>query len=230
MNSKNSKKGQEHPEEAFWEEEPKNDDQMEEEEEEEGGEEFEVEQILDKKIKRGKTLYLVKWKGYSLDETTWEPVENLGNAPLKIKDFENQLLVKAKEAGKTSGHEDPSHNEPKASKTSDHEKKASPSLEGNDIKKITSVDEPSKIGGKRGRKKFEEDGIKSQEDKDKPKKGPGRPKKLKDDENKKGSEGKVKDKTSGKEDEDEGFKIKKLIIKESNSSLPGETTSNFPFK
>ena len=30
-----------------------------------------------RKFLGGEPLYLVKWKGYSLDETTWEPPENL---------------------------------------------------------------------------------------------------------------------------------------------------------
>jgi len=64
---------------------------------EEEEEEYEVEEILDKKIKKGIALYLVKWKGFSLEDTTWEPATNLENAPLKIKNFENQLLAKEKE-------------------------------------------------------------------------------------------------------------------------------------
>lgn len=40
---------------------------------------YEVETIIDKRKKNGKEQYLVKWKGYGLDQTTWEPKENLGN-------------------------------------------------------------------------------------------------------------------------------------------------------
>jgi len=53
----------------------------------EGGE-FEVEEILDRKQKGRKVLYFVKWKGYGMDDATWEPKENLGNAPEIIKEFE----------------------------------------------------------------------------------------------------------------------------------------------
>ena len=43
----------------------------------EGEEEFEVEQILDAKW-FGRTLkFLVKWKGYSDADNTWEPESNL---------------------------------------------------------------------------------------------------------------------------------------------------------
>src|SRR3954463_2008038 len=44
-------------------------------------EEFEVEQILDKRIKRkgrGQWIeYLVKWKGYEDYDNSWEPIDNL---------------------------------------------------------------------------------------------------------------------------------------------------------
>ena len=39
--------------------------------------EYEVEKILKKRSKNGKTEYLVKWKDYSEEESTWEPTENL---------------------------------------------------------------------------------------------------------------------------------------------------------
>jgi hypothetical protein len=50
--------------------------------------EYEVENILDKKLVRTKTHYLVKWKGYPLHDATWEPVEHLKNAGKKVKEFE----------------------------------------------------------------------------------------------------------------------------------------------
>ncbi|MBW0558595.1 hypothetical protein O181_098310 [Austropuccinia psidii MF-1] len=52
-------------------------------------EEWEVSQILDSKLKRGKLWYLVEWKGFSQDSerSTWEPTENLKNCPELVKDF-----------------------------------------------------------------------------------------------------------------------------------------------
>jgi hypothetical protein len=50
--------------------------------------EYEVEQILDKRIIRNKPQYLIKWLGYPLHDATWEPSENLKNAPEKLKEFE----------------------------------------------------------------------------------------------------------------------------------------------
>ena len=39
--------------------------------------EYEVEQILDCKVVRGRTKYLVQWKGYPQSENSWEPKGNL---------------------------------------------------------------------------------------------------------------------------------------------------------
>jgi hypothetical protein len=52
-------------------------------------EEFEVEQIVDKRLHRRRVEYLVRWVGYPEHEATWEPVTNLTNARDAIADFEN---------------------------------------------------------------------------------------------------------------------------------------------
>ncbi|MBW0532244.1 hypothetical protein O181_071959 [Austropuccinia psidii MF-1] len=46
-------------------------------------EEWEVSQILDSKLKRGKLWYLVEWKGFRQDSKrpTWEPTEKPKNCP-----------------------------------------------------------------------------------------------------------------------------------------------------
>jgi len=54
------------------------------------GEVYEVEKILDKRTKKGKTEYLIKWKGYEDEaENTWEPIDNL-DCEDKIQDFEKK--------------------------------------------------------------------------------------------------------------------------------------------
>ncbi|MBW0588411.1 hypothetical protein O181_128126 [Austropuccinia psidii MF-1] len=52
-------------------------------------EEWEVSQILDSKLKRGKLWYLVEWKGFSQDpeRSTWEPTKSLKNSPELVKDL-----------------------------------------------------------------------------------------------------------------------------------------------
>ncbi|CRH02632.1 heterochromatin protein 1, putative [Plasmodium relictum] len=52
-------------------------------------EEFEIGDILEIKKKRNGFLYLVKWKGYSDDENTWEPESNLTHLTSFKKKMEN---------------------------------------------------------------------------------------------------------------------------------------------
>ena len=49
---------------------------------------FEVEAVIDKRIKFRKVEYLIKWRNYSNDQNTWEPIENLVNVKNLIESFE----------------------------------------------------------------------------------------------------------------------------------------------
>ena len=53
----------------------------------EGEQEWEVEEILDSRHRRNQLQYLVKWKGFTSEHNTWEPKDNVKNAPDKIKVF-----------------------------------------------------------------------------------------------------------------------------------------------
>jgi hypothetical protein len=54
----------------------------------EGEEEWEVEAIHGGRTRKGAKQYLVRWKGYTPENDTWEPEENLANAKDAIKAFE----------------------------------------------------------------------------------------------------------------------------------------------
>jgi len=56
----------------------------------EGVEEFEVERILNKRTVRGKEKFLVRWKGYTAGEDTWENRKNLENAKELVEEFERE--------------------------------------------------------------------------------------------------------------------------------------------
>ncbi len=47
---------------------------------------------MDRQERRSKTRYLVKWKGYIVEENIWEGLENLKNAMEKIEEFEKEDL------------------------------------------------------------------------------------------------------------------------------------------
>ncbi len=53
---------------------------------------YEVEQILNRKTIRGRTHYLVQWKGQSSADDSWEPVEHLTTMPVRtmpVRDIRN---------------------------------------------------------------------------------------------------------------------------------------------
>jgi hypothetical protein len=54
-------------------------------------EDYEVEEILDKKRMDGETKYLVKWKNYEEHDNSWEPVKHLKNSQHLLKRFHQQL-------------------------------------------------------------------------------------------------------------------------------------------
>ena len=64
-------------------------------------EEFEVESILNKRKGKGGAEYLVKWKGYPKDQSTWEPLANLSKVKDLVKQFEKKSGKKEKKEGQS---------------------------------------------------------------------------------------------------------------------------------
>jgi chromobox protein 1 len=67
------------------------DEEEEEEDEEEEDREYEVERILDVKTVNKKREFLVKWKGFPVNSSTWEPEENLQHATDLVDAFLNKV-------------------------------------------------------------------------------------------------------------------------------------------
>ncbi|XP_060994116.1 chromodomain Y-like protein isoform X2 [Dama dama] len=59
---------------------------------------YDVERVIDKRQnKKGKTEYVVQWKGYGREDATWEPEQHLVNCEECIHDFNRQHTGKQKE-------------------------------------------------------------------------------------------------------------------------------------
>ncbi|XP_048205321.1 chromobox protein homolog 3-like [Perognathus longimembris pacificus] len=68
--------------------------------EEEDPEEYEVKKVLDRRVENGKVKYLLKWKGYSDADNSWEPEENLHCPKLVKAFFDSQKAGEGKNGAK----------------------------------------------------------------------------------------------------------------------------------
>ena len=55
-------------------------------------ENYEVEDIVNHRHKKGKVEYLIRWKGYTEKDDTWEPEENL-DCPDKITAYNKKVIL-----------------------------------------------------------------------------------------------------------------------------------------
>jgi len=61
---------------------------------------FVVEKFIGKRFLRGRPQYLAKWEGFTEEESTWEPLENLANCMTLVADFEAELFQRSQEQHK----------------------------------------------------------------------------------------------------------------------------------
>ena len=78
--------------------------------EEDPHDEWEVEEVRDKRQIKGAMHYLVKWAGWPSEYNSYEPASHLANAPKAVADFERTLKRKRKEAD-TAGDMDDNDDE-----------------------------------------------------------------------------------------------------------------------
>ncbi|XP_044737823.1 histone-lysine N-methyltransferase SUV39H2-like isoform X2 [Chrysoperla carnea] len=52
-----------------------------------GGKEYEVEKIISQEIRKGKLMFLIKWRGWANEFNTWEPIQHLRNCKGILRDY-----------------------------------------------------------------------------------------------------------------------------------------------
>jgi hypothetical protein len=69
--------------------------------------EYEVEEIKDKRLMRGEIHYLIKWTGWPSEYNQWVPTSDLTNAPEAIKAYE-RTVTKGKKRARNEFEDNPS--------------------------------------------------------------------------------------------------------------------------
>ena len=61
--------------------------------------EYEVEEILDSRLRFRRLEYFIHWKSYGINKCTWKPSSNYQNALNKIREFHHQYPSKSRMIG-----------------------------------------------------------------------------------------------------------------------------------
>uniref|UniRef100_A0A1L8DWF3 Putative heterochromatin protein 1 n=1 Tax=Nyssomyia neivai TaxID=330878 RepID=A0A1L8DWF3_9DIPT len=149
-----------------------------------GDAEYQVESIRERRVKKGRVEYYIKWEGYPEEENTWEPIDNL-DCPELIAEFEAARASSSKDEVKEKVEKD----SPKeSSKDSTKTKPRKPT------KRKVDDDDSDDEGSKKSKK------VKSSDESDKDEKEPKKPaeksktkKSSKTDDNHKSKNGDTKD-------------------------------------
>ncbi|XP_047672982.1 chromobox protein homolog 1b isoform X3 [Tachysurus fulvidraco] len=109
---------------------------------EEEEEEYVVEKVLDRRIVKGRIEYLLKWKGFSDDDNTWEPEENL-DCPDLIAEYLQSQRSANESGGKRRADADGDGKESQPKKRKDEPEKLRGFARGLDPERIIGATDSS---------------------------------------------------------------------------------------
>jgi len=69
------------------------------------GEYYNIEKILDRRYSGGRLEYKIKWEGYPMDESTWEPMKNLESVKELVEEYNRTHPIYSQKKGKSKKKE-----------------------------------------------------------------------------------------------------------------------------